>query len=105
MTEKQIQHHEMSKRSLKKTKSRERSSNEIVDPIGYFENRYFPIAGEELHLYEKSKRSLSKVPEERANVDEASLNYIKEYEKLLDEANERQEEATIEVDFDNRTQQ
>jgi hypothetical protein len=79
----------MSKRSIKKTKSRERSVNDMVDPIGYFENRYFPIAGEDLHLYEKSKRSLSKVQEEKANLDEASLNHIKEYEKLLDEENER----------------
>lgn len=62
MTEKQIQHHEMSKRTLRK---QDRSSHEIVDPIGYFENRYFPVAHEDLHLYEKSKRSLSKINEEK----------------------------------------
>lgn len=74
MTETQIKHHEMSKQTLRK---QDRSSHDIVDPIGYFENRYFPVAHEDLHLYEKSKRSLSKINEEKGQqLDEASLRTI-----------------------------
>ena len=106
LTEKQIKNHEMSKRTLRKQGSRDRSSHDIVDPIGYFENRYFPVAGEDLHLYEKSKRSLSKINEEKGQqIDEASLRTIKEFERIADQENEREEEANIEQDFDTRTQQ
>lgn len=107
-TAKQVYHHEISKRTLGTNQgSLERSSKELVDPIGYFENRYFPIGEDELHLFHRQKQSLPKVIDEKDRSStytaEGPLDQINEFEKRIDQATDRVTQASIEMDFDMRT--